>query len=113
MAHVIRLSTAGEMASGMAHELNQPLTALVSYCGTAHIAGEFTSCTASNNCGEILERASEQAHRAGRIIRHLREFVSKGDDSKQSLDLDQLIKDLNFLLSSELKKCSSKTGISS
>jgi len=34
-AHVMRLSTMGEMASGMAHELNQPLTALISYCGTA------------------------------------------------------------------------------
>jgi two-component system sensor kinase FixL len=107
IAHVIRLSTAGEMASGMAHELNQPLAALVSYCGTA-ISLVNSLPEPQQQLREILECASEQAHRAGRIIRHLREFVSKGDDSKQSLDLDQLIKDLNFLLSSELRNAAVK-----
>ena len=107
IAHVIRLSTAGEMASGMAHELNQPLTALVSYCGTA-ISLVNSLPEPQQQLREILECASEQAHRAGRIIRHLREFVSKGDDLKLSLDLDQLIKDLHFLLSSELKNAAVK-----
>ena len=57
---------------------------------------------------EILECASEQAHRAGRIIRHLRDFVSKDDNSQQSIELDQLIKDLNILLSSELQNATIK-----
>jgi PAS domain S-box-containing protein len=74
MAHVIRLSTAGEMASGMAHELNQPLTALLSYCGTA-VSLMNSMSSPSQQLGEILERATEQAHRAADIIRHLREFV--------------------------------------
>ena len=90
MAHVMRLSTMGEMASGMAHELNQPLAALVSYCGTA--ASLVNSLpTPPEQLGEILERATEQAHRASQIIRHLREFVSKGDDHRDPLDLDQVI----------------------
>jgi PAS domain S-box-containing protein len=102
LAHVIRLSTMGEMASGMAHEINQPLAALVSYCGTA-IALVKALPAAPPQLRGILERASEQAQRAGDIIRHLREFVSKESDSKQPLDLDEVIKDINILLGSELK----------
>jgi PAS domain S-box-containing protein len=102
IAHVIRLSTAGEMASGMAHELNQPLTALVSYCGTA-LALLKTLPEPQQQLREILECASEQAHRAGRIIHHLREFVSKDNNAQQPVEIDLLIKDLNFLLISELK----------
>jgi len=47
--------------------------------------------TPPEQLGEILERATEQAHRASQIIRHLREFVSKGDDHRDPLDLDQVI----------------------
>ena len=102
LAHVIRLSTMGEMASGMAHELNQPLAALVSYSETA-ISLVKSSPSAPPQLRGILERASEQAQRAGSIIRHLREFVSKENDQKQPVDLDEVIKNLNILLSSELK----------
>jgi len=102
IAHVIRLSTAGEMASGMAHELNQPLTALVSYCGTAaKLVNSLPS--PPRKLRDILEHATEQAHRAGMIIRYLREFISKEYDSQQSLEVDELFKDLDSLLSAELK----------
>ncbi|MGB5178284.1 MAG: PAS domain S-box protein [Gammaproteobacteria bacterium] len=107
IAHVIRLSTAGEMASGMAHELNQPLTALVSYCGAAMSLLD-TQPEPQQQLREILECASEQAQRAGSIIRHLRDFVSKEHNDQQSLEFDQLIKDLDFLLGSELKKAAVK-----
>jgi PAS domain S-box-containing protein len=103
IAHVIRLSTAGEMASGMAHELNQPLAALVSYCGTAKsLVNSMTS--PPQQLGEILERAGEQALRAGEIIRHLREFVSKGDDHKEPLDIGQVIGDTIVFLKYEVQK---------
>jgi PAS domain S-box-containing protein len=103
IAHVIRLSTMGEMASGMAHELNQPLGALVSYCGTARMLIESLP-TPSQQLHDILDRAVEQAHRASKIIRHLREFVGKESDHKELLSLDQLIEDINILLGSELKR---------
>ena len=103
MAHVIRLSTAGEMASGMAHELNQPLTALLSYCGTAASLVNSMS-SPPQQLGEILERATEQAHRAGEIIRHLREFVSKGDSNQEFLDIDQVIRDVIILIKHEAQK---------
>ena len=102
MAHVIRLSTAGEMASGMAHELNQPLTALLSYCGTA-VSLVKSMSSPPPQLGEMLELATEQAHRAGDIIRHLREFVSKGDSHRETVDLDQVIRDIIILLKHEVQ----------
>jgi PAS domain S-box-containing protein len=102
LAHVIRLSTMGEMASGMAHELNQPLAALVSYCGTA-VSLVKSLPAAPQQLRDILERTSEQARRASNIIQHLREFVSKESDNKQALDLDEVIKDVQVLLDPELK----------
>jgi two-component system sensor kinase FixL len=95
IAHVIRLSTAGEMASGMAHELNQPLAALASYCGTAKsLANSMTS--PPQQLVEILEQATEQALRAGDIIRHLRQFISKGEEHKESMDIGQVIREIVF-----------------
>jgi len=102
LAHVMRLSTMGEMASGMAHELNQPLTALASYCGTASsILNSLPSPPLKLR--EILDRAQEEAYRAGRIIRNLREFVGKGDNEKEPLVLDQVIGEINVLLKPELR----------
>ena len=104
IAHVTRLSIAGEMASGMAHELNQPLTALVSYCGTAKLLVNSMS-SPPQQLGEILERAKDQAHRAGDIIRHLREFVSKGGNDKELLSLDQVIRDIIIFLKHDVQEC--------
>jgi len=102
MAHVVRLSTMGEMASGIAHELNQPLTALTSYCGTAATLVKSLP-SPQPQLGEILVRAEEQAHRASQIIVHLREFLSKTDDHKEPLDLDQVIVRVIKFIRPELK----------
>jgi PAS domain S-box-containing protein len=102
IAHVIRLGTMGEIASSMAHELNQPLAALASYCDAAMTLAR-TLPEPPQRLFDILERATEQAHRAGNIIRHLREFVGKEKDSIRPLDLDLVIEDLGVLLGSELK----------
>jgi len=103
LAHITRLGTMGEMASGMAHELNQPLTALVSYCGTAISLLETLSSPPQQLC-EILERAGEQAHRAGDIIRHLRELVSKGDNQRELFELDQAIRGIIKLLKYDVQE---------
>jgi C4-dicarboxylate-specific signal transduction histidine kinase len=102
-AHVMRLSTMGEMASGMAHELNQPLTALISYCSTAlKLARKMPSLP--EGYLDLLERASGQAHRAGDVISHLREFVSKGNTSKSRVVLDDLIQGVIDFTAWELRK---------
>jgi PAS domain S-box-containing protein len=110
MAHVMRLSTMGEMATGMAHELNQPLAAIVVYCGTA--ASLVSSLPSPpQQLGEMLERAKEQAHRAGDIIRHLREFVSKEGKDKEPFDLDQVIRDVITLLKWEVQESGIKIDL--
>lgn len=76
LAHVARLSTLGEMASGIAHELNQPLTAISANArACVHLveAGRATI----EHCGDVMERIGAQAERAGEIIRHIRHFVRK------------------------------------
>ena len=102
LAHVMRLSTMGEMASGLAHELNQPLAALTSYCGTA-AALVKSQPSLQAKLGEILERAEEQAHRAGQIVRHLRNFLRKEDEHKEPLDLDQVIAGVVEFIKPELR----------
>jgi|GEM_PF-873329 len=103
MAHIMRLSTMGEMATGMAHELNQPLTALVSYCESAETLAN-TLPAPPQQLNEILSRATEQAHRAGRIIRHLREFVSKKDNTIDIFELDEVIKDVITFIKREAQE---------
>ena len=107
MAHVMRLGTMGEMATGLAHELNQPLTALISYCGTAASLSNSLQ-SPPQQLGEILELAMEQAHRAGDIIRNLREFVSKDSENKETFELDRIICDTITLLKWEARKCGVK-----
>ncbi len=104
MAHVMRLSTMGEMASGIAHELNQPLAALVSYCGTAETLANSLSSPPPELL-DVLERAREQAHRASQIIRHLRDFVSKGGEHREPVNLDQTIEEMISFIKPELKNC--------
>ena len=101
-AHMMRVNIMGEMASGMAHELNQPLTALVSYCGTALKMVRETA-TLPEGLVDILERASGQAHRAGDVIHHLREFVSKGNNDKSRVILDDLVQGVIDFISWELR----------
>ena len=103
LAHVMRLSTMGEMASGMAHELNQPLTAVTTYCETALTILESHGAAPPGEVGAILERAAEQARRAGKIIRHLRDFVRKGDTPKVPVELDAVVRDVINLLDWELR----------
>lgn len=90
IAHEARLVTMGEMASGFAHEINQPLSAVSNYCETGLAALEAGSADT-----EILQRAfrsaAAQAQRAGEIIRRLREFVSKRHSPQTMVDLNELI----------------------
>jgi two-component system sensor histidine kinase TtrS len=76
LAHVGRLSTLGEMASGIAHELNQPLTAITTNaraCVRMLEAGRSTV----EQCSDVMEKIAAQAERAGEVIRQIRRFVRK------------------------------------
>lgn len=98
----MRLGLMGEMAAGMAHELNQPLAALISYCGTAHsMLRELPS--APEELVDLLKRATDQAHRASEIINYIRHFVSKGGAEKGPVDIDKLIIEMSDFLEWELR----------
>ena len=77
LIHVSRVTAMGEMASSLAHELNQPLAAVTSYLrGTATLLKADRVDTVRER--EAVDRSAEQALRAGDIIKRLREFVAKG-----------------------------------
>ena len=96
LAHVSRLSAMGEMASALAHELNQPLSATANYIqGSLRLLNEepIDKVTVS----EALTVAGEQMFRAGDIIRRLRDFVSKGETERQIENLPQLLEEAGAL----------------
>lgn len=76
LAHVARLSTLGEMATGIAHELNQPLTAIATNA-RACVRMLESSSRDDERCTDVMERIAAQAERAGEVIRQIRHFVRK------------------------------------
>jgi len=101
LAHVARLSTMGEMAAGLAHELNQPLGAIASYTqSAARLLKQQPVDRAMLR--EAIDRATAQARRAGRIIHRLREFVADRAAEPVFTDLNALITEVVELLSADL-----------
>lgn len=91
-AHLARVNEMGEMAAAIAHEINQPLTAIVNYLGAGKYAiaegfGDETLAEAE----EMMTQASQQALRAGDIVRRLREFVGKGTGERRVEAIDTLV----------------------
>src|SRR5690625_3744974 len=81
-----RLTTMGEMASSLAHELNQPLTAISNYCMAA-VAMVRAEQAQPEQLIEALEKTAHQAERAGKIIRSIREFVKRSEPKRQIVSL--------------------------
>ena len=86
-AHVTRVSDLGEMAAAIAHEINQPLTAIVNYLNT----GLFLAAEGDGEAKQMMRDASAQALRAGDIVRRLREFVGKGNGVRTVERADRLV----------------------
>ena len=92
LLHASRLSVMGQMASTMAHELNQPLTAVTNYLEAGrHLIGLGTA--QPERIADLMEKAVAQAQRAGEVIRQLRQFVSKGDTERHTQNLNQLVEE--------------------
>lgn len=97
LVHVSRLSAMGEMASALAHELNQPLSAISNYMkGSRRLLAGSTEVNAPK-IEAALDRAAEQAIRAGDIIRRLRNFVAREVSEKRVESLSKLIEEAGAL----------------
>ncbi len=103
LARVGRLSTLGEMASGIAHELNQPLTA-ISTNAQASIRMLESNSSNLEMCIDVMERIAGQADRAGEIIRQLRRFVRKEPLESAAIDLNDLVKAVVVLIRPEIRR---------
>src|SRR5438270_7496005 len=84
LAHVGRVSEMGTLASSLAHELNQPLTAIASYCeGARELLAAKTDPATLDMIREAMDEAAKQAVRAGQIVRRLRDFMSNGETERR------------------------------
>jgi len=97
VTHMSRFTALGEMASTLAHEINQPLTAINNYLKGCHRLLQRIEGEAVPALRDALAKAADQALRAGQIIRRLREFVARGDSERRVENLAKLIEDASTL----------------
>lgn len=94
LAHVSRLNDLGQMVSALAHEVNQPLTAIRNYLGATR---RFSAAGNVSGIRTALERIGEQSDRAQQIVGRLREFVRKGEVARRLEDLPKAIEEVNAI----------------
>lgn len=97
LARLARLNELGEMASTLAHELNQPLSAIANYVQGCRRMLEKLDDDHARRLRGALDETARQAIRAGDIIRHLREFVTRGETDKAPEDIKQLVEEAGAL----------------
>ena len=103
LAHVSRVATVGEMATGLAHELNQPLSAIATYADVC-LSTLLRSPDDSAAVLPILEKIKRQSLRAGSIVHRLRRFLRKKSFAREPLRINRLVDDVLGLLSVELNE---------
>jgi two-component system sensor kinase FixL len=97
LVHISRLTALGEMASALAHELNQPLSAIANYMkGSRRLLRDRTD-EQSLLIREAMDKAAEQSLRAGEIIRRLRDFVARGETERRIESLKKLLEEASAL----------------
>lgn len=107
LMQVTRLATMGEMAAGIAHEMNQPLTAIANYALAAHRFLGFTEPELAEARAALREIAAE-AQRAGEVIRRMRRVVRRGEESREQTHLPELIDELRTLCLADARACDTR-----
>jgi two-component system sensor kinase FixL len=97
LVHISRLTAMGEMASTLAHELNQPLSAIANYLKGAYRLLASGRENASVQVQEALNKATDQSLRAGQIIHRLRTFVARGETERKAESLSKLLEEASAL----------------
>ena len=102
-ANSSRLITMGEMASSVAHELNQPLTAINNYCNGMVSRIKAKQITEEDLLG-ALDKTARQAHRAGQIIQRIRSFVKRSEPNRTLSDVGVMVSEAVELADIELRR---------
>ncbi|MBM79735.1 MAG: hypothetical protein CMJ78_03965 [Planctomycetaceae bacterium] len=110
LAHASRLSSLGEMASGLAHELNQPLMAIVGFSSSCH---ERLKSSAANTdeLSELLSDITAEATRAGNIIKRLRRMVQKRASQESTFSMSDLVRETVDFLKREIENYESQLNL--
>ena len=103
LAHVARLATLGEMAAGLAHEVNQPLAAIVGYADGC-LTGLETDSLTRDGVNAALKKISESGQRAGAIIHRLRTLVTKRTPRCAAISVNDAIQQVLALIVSDLRQ---------
>ncbi len=112
LAHVARVGTLGEMAAGLAHELNQPLASIHLEANAAlELGREFADQPGWPSTRESLERISEQSLRAGSIVRRMRTFARRGEIVHERVSIAPLLQEVLSLLDYDLRHNDVRTTV--
>ena len=101
--HFARLSTMGEMAAGLAHEINQPLTAIATFSQAATRMLSRPEGIEREDLTEALDQITAQALRAGEVIRRLRAFVKNREVRHERADCRRVVEDSRLLLEADAR----------
>lgn len=93
MIHVARVQELSQVSAGIAHELNQPLAALLNYASVARRLVSVGDIAAIAKLPDVVTRIGDQAERAGQIIRRMRDFVEKRETHRDTFDLNDIADD--------------------
>jgi len=102
LTHVARLNTMGEMASGLAHELNHPLATINNYVQGCVRRIRKGNCDPSSLL-DALQRASSEAERAAAVIHSMRGFIRKKGDRRENVDINAIVRGVSGLLDYEIQ----------
>ena len=100
LAHVARVASMGEMASAIAHEINQPLTAIANYANASLRLLKAGNLSAEETA-DTMQRLANEAERAGAVVRKMRGFVRSEEGHLQALGVDELFADVLRLTHAE------------
>jgi two-component system sensor kinase FixL len=97
LSHMSRISAMGSLAAALAHEINQPLTAIANYMEGARDLLDSPDADTLNLVREALSEAAAQSIRAGQIVRRLRDFIGRGENEKHVESLEALVSEATAL----------------
>jgi len=104
LLHADRLIMLGELTAGIAHEINQPLTAIAAYADAGKSLLDRIDQTPGGDMQSICERIGGQARRAGEVVQRLRGLVRTGSSSRSRHDLNEIVRNILLLFEFDIKK---------